>query len=112
METLKSPRRRIRAACIFIAVLGVSACTDSPLDDMLALSDRIADEANTLRFSQKSDATVALRIKNNAEWVLRREIVQRAPAWSGSAFIVYATPRGTSVTRLPDMVDVQDQTVP
>lgn len=124
--------RRAWAGFVITAVLGVAACVRSQ-DSMVALGDRIEDEADSLRWSQKTDTTVSHPIETEAPWVLvfvprkgfdeegatragvrdelRGEIVQRSKAWGGAALIVYATPRGTSITRLPDSVDVREQVV-
>jgi hypothetical protein len=102
-------------------------------DNIVELSDRIEDEADSLRWSQKADTTLSHSIQTEAPWVLifiprkgfdedaaaragvrdelRSQIVQRLQAWGGAAVLVYATPRGTSIGRLRDNIDVREQMV-
>jgi len=129
-------RRRIRRCCWALSVaslLSVASACVRPQDSTLALSDRIESESDSLRLSQKTSTTFAQRFAAKTPWVvmfvsrkgfneaaaakagipedLRRTVARRAPEWDGSALIVYAAPRETSITRLPNKVDVQEQLV-
>lgn len=132
MDRRKTRAMRVWLGCVITAVLGLAACIRSQ-DSMVGLSDRIEDEADSLRWSQKADTTLLHPIETEAPWVLiliprkgfdadsaakvgvrdqlRSEIVQRSQAWGGAALLVYATPRGTSITRLADKIDVREQFV-
>lgn len=130
-------RRRARAmpawtGCMITAVLVLAAC-DGSQDRMLALIEQIQDEADSLRWLQKTDATLLYSRETEAPWVLifiprrgfdedaaerdgvvdelRREIPQSLARWGGAALVVYATPRETSTARLADKIDVREQVV-
>jgi hypothetical protein len=132
MDRRRARTMRAWIGCVITAVIGLAACT-RPQDSMLTLSDRIEDEADSLRWSRKADATFLYSIETEAPWMLmfvprkgfdgqgaaragvrdelRSEILRRSEEWGGAALIVYATPRGTSITRLADKIDVREQVV-
>jgi hypothetical protein len=132
MDRRRTTAMRAWVGGVMTIVLGLVACARSQ-DSMVVLSDRIEEEADSLRFAQKADTTLSYPIEAEASWVLifiprkgfdgeaaaragvRDElcdrIVQRSQAWGGAALLVYATPRGTSITRLPGKIDVREQVV-
>jgi hypothetical protein len=121
-------------ACVIVTSFVLAACVSGPPADALrGLNDLIEREADSLRLSAKSNATIAHRIEPNASWVvmfvprngfnegaaaraevpkkLRREVTSRAQAWRGSAFIVFATAGQTTIARLGNNIDVAEQIV-
>jgi hypothetical protein len=132
MDGRRFGRRCVWAACAITIVISVIGCIGQQ-DSMLALSDRIESEADSMRWSQKADAALSHHFESKAPWVvifiprkgfdeegaakagiqeeLRRNVARRSQEWHTAALMVYATPHETSITKLPDKVDVREQVV-
>lgn len=125
--------RKIVASLILIAVSGCGQVSIPSPSSPLALSERIEEEAESLRWSSKADSSVSYQFRTDRPWVLmflprsgfnedkaqqagvqdelRRAVEQRVKEWPGSALIVFARPRDTSIAKLPNAVDVREQLI-
>ena len=97
-------------------------CNVSQPDFDLALSDKILDAAQSLQFSQQTQAVVRYQLDANVPWFLvfvpstgigpstvadmpedaRQQVIQRLQSWSGKSVLVDARPRAISITKLPE----------
>jgi hypothetical protein len=128
--------RRIRLSIAGCAIaLSLSSCRLSvaPVEVMGGLSDRIDSEATSLKRSDRSGASVLHRVDLQVPWMIMfvpkkgfdsvaareagvseeivKEVSRRAESWADTAILVYVAPRESSVTRLPDNVDVRHQLI-
>jgi len=99
-------------------------CNVAQPDFDIALSDKILGAAQSLQFSQQTQAVVRYQLDANVPWFLvfvpgtgiepstvadmpedaRQQVIQRLQSWSGRSVLVDARPRAISITKLPEEV--------
>lgn len=116
---------------IVVAVL-LTACVRSQ-DSMVALSDRVEEQAQALEKSVAQTLNLSYSFEASPSWMLvlvpkagfderqaadkgmnnelRSEVARRAKAWGASSLIVFISEWGTSVTKVSALVDVRDQII-
>jgi hypothetical protein len=123
--------RQSNKFALLLLSVACAACGAKPQDNILDLRDKIDDAADSLRYSQKTEAVVQQNLRAETPWFLIfvpatgledasvqalpedavKRVRQRLDSWSGHSVVVYAIPKATSITSLPDNVRLERQIV-